>query len=133
MKFTLAWGGGFSPTASQGWTIHFIERTSRYWVDAQAGVKDAVLFETGVQAAWDWANPSEGVRWFTDGERRYGKELWKLASVYLSQGETTTIYPHRKVWRKGLEVAVLHVLLMSPQERAWHVNEGQRVLGKAAC
>jgi hypothetical protein len=26
--------------------------------------------------------------------------------VYLSQGETTTTYPHRKVWRKGLEVAM---------------------------
>jgi hypothetical protein len=40
------------------------------------------------------------------GERRYGKELWKLASVYLKQSETTPDYPYRKVWREGLEVAM---------------------------
>lgn len=40
-----------------------------------------------------------------DGERRYAQQLWKLASVYLSERE----YPkrrHRKVWREGLEVAI---------------------------
>jgi hypothetical protein len=106
MKFTLAWARTFPPAASQGWTIHFIERTSRYWVDAQAGLKDASLFEKGVKAAWDWASPSEWMRWFTDGERRYGKELWTLASVYLPSGETTAAYRYRKVWREGLEVAI---------------------------
>lgn len=46
------------------------------------------------------------IRWFTDGERRYGKALWKLASVYLKQGEAHRNYHHRKVWREGLEVAM---------------------------
>jgi hypothetical protein len=92
--------------AFEGWMIHFIERTSRYWVEAQAGLKNASLFENRVKAAWDWANPSEWIRWFTDGERRYGKALWKLASVYLTQSETTQTYEYRKVWREGLEVAM---------------------------
>jgi hypothetical protein len=106
MKSILALARTFPPERSQGWTIHFIERESRYWVDAQAGLKDASLFETGVTAAWDWANPSEWIRWFTDGERRYGKELWKLASGYLKQCETTQAYEYRKVWREGLEAAM---------------------------
>jgi hypothetical protein len=106
MKFILALARTFPPSESEGWTIHFIERTSRYWIDAQSGLKDGSLFEKGVKAAWDWANPSEWIRWFTDGERRYGQALWHLASVYLPQNETTETYPYRNVWREGLEVAM---------------------------
>jgi hypothetical protein len=106
MKSILAWARTFPPEVSQGWTIHFIERNSRYWVDAQAGLKDVSLFERGVKSAWDWAKPSEWSRWFTDGERRYGKALWMLASVYLPPSETTEAYRYRKVWREGLEVAI---------------------------
>lgn len=106
MKFILAWVRTFPPERSEGWTVHFVERASRYWVDAQAGLKDASLFEKGVKAAWDWASPSEWIRWFTDGERRYAKELWKLASVYLRANEMTQAYAYRKVWREGLEVAI---------------------------
>jgi len=86
--------------------MHFIERNSRYWVDAQAGLKDAALFEQVVNRVWNWANPSQWIRWFTDGERRYGNELWKLASVYLPEKERTQSYGYRKVWREGLEVAI---------------------------
>jgi hypothetical protein len=46
------------------------------------------------------------IRWFTDGERRYGKELWKLASVILKPSEIPANYGHRKVWQFGLEVAM---------------------------
>jgi hypothetical protein len=46
------------------------------------------------------------IRWFTDGERRYGKTLWPLASEYLPERGLATSYPHRKVWREGLEVAM---------------------------
>jgi hypothetical protein len=106
MKYILAWARTFPPAASEGWTIHFIERESRYWIGAQAGLKNAKLFEQGVKSAWDWAEPSTAIRWFTDGERRYSKELWKLASRYLKQNETTPEHPYRKVWREGLEVAI---------------------------
>jgi hypothetical protein len=41
-----------------------------------------------------------------NNRRRYGIELWKLASVYIKPGETTESYKHRKVWREGLEVAM---------------------------
>lgn len=96
----------FPPEASEGWTISFIERKSRYWLEASAGLKAAELFEQGVQRAWQWAEPSAWIRWFTDGERRYGKELWKLASVYLPSHLSRDAYPYRKVWREGLEVAI---------------------------
>lgn len=96
----------FPPEISQGWTIHLIERSSRYWVEAKAGLKDGPLFEQVVKSAWDWAKPSEAIRWFTEVERRYGKERWKLASVYLKKSEKTEAFEYRKVWREGLEVAI---------------------------
>jgi hypothetical protein len=91
---------------SEGWTISFIERDSRYWLEAQVGLKQAKLFEQGVTKAWEWAEASQWIRWFTDGERRYGKELWKLASIYLPRKATTEVYPYRKVWREGVEVVI---------------------------
>ena len=96
----------FPPSASEGWTIHFIERESRYWVDAQAGQRRNELFEKGTTVAWSWAKSAQVIRWFTDGERRYALALWKLASVWLKRGEAHRSYQHRKVWRSGLEVAM---------------------------
>lgn len=106
MKFTLAWARIGPPSESEGWTIHFIERQSRYWVAAHAGQKTARLFRQGTAQAWQWAAPAQFIRWFTDGERRYGKTLWSLASVFLKRRETTPVYQRRKVWRQGLEVAM---------------------------
>ncbi|WP_148216055.1 IS1 family transposase [Acaryochloris marina] len=99
-------GKNLPPWLSEGWTIHFIDRESRYWFEARAGLKDESLFEKSVKAAWDWAKPSSSIRWFTDGERRYSKVLWKLASAYLPRSTTTQAYPFRKIWRAGLEVAM---------------------------
>lgn len=106
MKCTLVWARTFPPEASEGWTLHFIERQSRYWIGAQAGKKQAQLFKQGTQSAWNWAKPAQFIRWFTDGERRYGKALWQRACVYLQSGQAHRDYPHRKVWREGLEVAM---------------------------
>ena len=106
MRFTLVWARTFPPSESEGWTIHFIERESRYWVEAQAGTKMNELFEQGTTKAWAWAKPAAFIRWFTDGERRYGTTLWKQASVYLKAGEAHPDYQGRKVWRQGLEVAM---------------------------
>ena len=105
-KSILAWARTFPPSESEGWTIHFIERNSRYWVAAKAGKKTNALFEQGTAKAWQWANSARFIRWFTDGERRYGKTLWRLASLYLKAKEVHPAYGHRKVWREGLEVAI---------------------------
>lgn len=106
MKFILASGRTFPPAESQGWTIHFIERETRYWVDAQVGQKTNELFKKGTLKAWQWAEPATFIRWFTDGERRYAIELWKLASVLLKFKDAHPDYGYRKVWRVGLEVAM---------------------------
>lgn len=106
MKCTLALARTFPPSSSEGWTIHFIERSSRYWVSAMAGHKDELLFERGTQQAWQWAQACPYIRWFTDGERRYAKALWDLASVYLALRDCPRAYLTRKVWREGLEVAI---------------------------
>lgn len=82
-----------------------IERESRYWVTAQVGKKDELLFETGVQTTWQWAQSAQFIRWFSDGEHRYAQQLWRLVSVWLKRHETSRVYGHRKVWPCGLEVA----------------------------
>ena len=46
------------------------------------------------------------IRWFMDAERRYGKTSWPLTSEYLPDRGLSVSYPHRKVWREGLEVAM---------------------------
>ena len=70
------------------------------------GPKNQQLFELGVKTSWRWAKLCEFVRWFSDGERRYAAELWKLASVRLKYREVCAQYGHLKVWREGLEVAL---------------------------
>jgi hypothetical protein len=62
MKCTLVSARTFPPAASEGWTLHFIERQSRYWITAQAGKKQIQLFEQGTQSAWNWAKPAQFIR-----------------------------------------------------------------------
>lgn len=106
MKFILAWARTFPPSESEGWTLTFFERESRYWVSALAGQKDEDLFNFGTALTWHWAQGAASIRWFTDGERRYGQALWPLASEYLPERGLALSYPYRKVWREGLEVAM---------------------------
>ena len=84
----------------------FIERNSRYWLEAKTGIKNTKLFKEATQTAWTWAEPSQYTRWFTDGERCYAQQLWQIARVYLKSAEVSREYGHRKVWRHGLEVAI---------------------------
>ncbi len=97
----------FPPCQSKGWTINFWERDSRYWLVALAGNKDTHLFQQATHKAWQWARECCFIRWFTDGERRYAQQLWKIASRYLKAGEYSRAYGYRKVWKQGLEVAIL--------------------------
>ena len=106
MKCILAWARTFPPSESEGWTINFLERQSRYWLVALAGKKDESLFEQASHKAWQWAQRCEFIRWFTDGERRYAQELWSIASCYLKASEYSLAYGYRKVWKQGLEVAI---------------------------
>ena len=75
-------------------------------MSAVSGKRDADLFERIVKLTWDWAKDCHSIRWFTDGERRYGNFLWKLAAIWLKAGELPAVYNWRKVWREGLEVAM---------------------------
>jgi hypothetical protein len=54
-------GENLPPERSEGWTISFIERESRFWIEATAGLKNAQLFEGGVKRAWEWAQPSQWI------------------------------------------------------------------------
>ena len=52
MKLTLAWARTFPPSDSEGWTLTFFERESRYWVTALAGEKNEELFDRGTEVTW---------------------------------------------------------------------------------
>ena len=82
-----------------------MERMSRYWINATVGKRTENIIELGTQNAWRWAQGCEFIRWFTDGEQRYANKLWSLASIYLRHHEASHVFPYRKVWRYGLEVA----------------------------
>jgi hypothetical protein len=99
-------GENLPPSRSEGWTINFLERDSRYWITSIVGLKDDELFKKAVKKLWEWGKGAAILRCFTDGERRYGKFLWLLASVYLSNKERVKGYPYRRVWRQGVEVAM---------------------------
>ena len=64
------------------------------------------MFNQGTAITWHWAQGADFIRWFTDGERRYGQALWLLASEYSPERGLALSYPYRKVWREGLEVAM---------------------------
>jgi len=83
-----------------------LERRSRYWLVAVAGKKEAVLFTKATAQAWQWVKDCRFIRWFTDGEKCYAQQLWKIASCYLKVSEFSQAYGYRKVWRQGLEVAI---------------------------
>lgn len=119
MRSTLVCTRTFPPDASEGWTISFIARESGYWIEASCGLKDGKLFEQGVERDWQWSKASDSLRWFTDGERRYGKALWKLASVHLPRSPTSEAFPYRKVWREGLEVAMKVKGAQGKPRREW--------------
>ncbi|PPT07073.1 hypothetical protein CKA32_005298 [Geitlerinema sp. FC II] len=84
----------------------FLERSSGYWVTSASGRREKSLFERIVTQVWNWVQASQSIRWFTDGERRYGQELWNLASVWLDRHSWPVVYDIRKAWREGLEVAM---------------------------
>jgi len=83
-----------------------MERESRYWLTAQVGVKETELFEQGMKNTWQWAEGASFIRLFSDGEPRYGQELWRLANVWLKDRNLPKDYGYRKVWREGVEVAM---------------------------
>lgn len=72
---------------------------------AVAGCKDDNLFREGMELLWNWVMLATSICFFTDGEARYAKCFWQLASVWLKSHETTAEFGRCKVWREGVEVA----------------------------
>jgi len=82
------------PVESEGWTIHFIEQKSRYWVAAQAGQKVGKLFEPITASAWAWAAPGAFGRWFSDGEQRaLGNRVMEACQCAIEDGRGSPWLP----------------------------------------
>ena len=86
MKCTLAWARTFPPLGQQRLDVNLPRARESVLGDRPGGGrKDDDLFRQGTEATWVWAQEAFLIRWFTDGERRYGKTLWPLASEYLPE------------------------------------------------
>ena len=55
-----------SHSVNQNVDSEFYWTWARYWVGAQAGLKDEQLFAPSVETAWNWIKGCEGIRWFLD-------------------------------------------------------------------
>jgi len=87
------------PEASEGWTISL---NGKSLLEAQVGKRKPACLRTQMP---ELGKPAQFIRWFTDGERRYGKALWKPASVYLKQ-EKASALPSSQGVARGFEVAM---------------------------
>jgi hypothetical protein len=83
------------------------------------GNKETELFEQGMENTWQWARGGSFIRLLSDGEPRYGKELWRLASVWLQHQNLPKDYGYRKVWREGVEVAMKIKGSQGKSRRKW--------------
>jgi len=90
---------------SPGWTIHFIERASRYWVEARAGHKANELFEQGTSTAWEWGEPGPVYPMVHGWRTTLWQDLVETGQCLSQRGDNPE-YRRRKVWREGLEVAL---------------------------
>jgi hypothetical protein len=82
-----------------------LERASRYWLCAVVGKRDDQLFCKGMEQLWSWGKQARFMRLFSDGEPRYGSQLWRLAALYLSGLRLPQVFGRRKALPAGIEVA----------------------------
>jgi hypothetical protein len=82
-----------------------LERASRYWLCAVVGNRDEQLFCKGMEQLWSWGKQARFLRLFSDGEPRYGSQLWRLAALYLSGLRLPQVFGRRKTLPAGVEVA----------------------------
>nr|WP_051308981.1 hypothetical protein [Desulfogranum japonicum] len=80
-------GNRTDPSASKGWTVVIIERSSRFIVDQKCGEKNESLFRAVMEKMCDFIDNTGDVTFFSDGERRYGNALFEICSEVLETGK----------------------------------------------
>lgn len=79
---------------SEGWTAVIMDRASRLIVEQRCGEKDAEMFHQVMNTVAAYIKQSDGLRFFSDGEKRYGNWLFTLCSQALYTGKRGVHHKH---------------------------------------
>lgn len=88
-------------SASVGWTIVLIERSSRFLWELNCGKKDETLFRRALEILVKVIEQTDSLSLLTDGERRYGNLLFSICHEIVQDG--TPGRPPKKM-KKGVRV-----------------------------
>ena len=88
---------------SEGWTIMFIERASRFIWEFECGKKDKALFTGVLERLAELIKRTEEFTLVTDGERRYGNILFDLCQEVINTAPEET---PMTVLKKGILVGL---------------------------
>ncbi len=91
------------PEESKGWTIVFMDRTSRFIWEMTCGKKDRALFEKVIETLAEIVEHTDDITLLTDGERRYGNILFEICHELIRTGKPGR---PRKTLKKGVTVRV---------------------------
>jgi len=94
-----------APDQSQGWTIVFMDRATRFIWDIHCGRKKRKLFKQAMQLLCEVIQPTSDLTLLTDGERRYGGLLFESCSDVLRNGKRGR---PKKPLRKGVTGRLKH-------------------------
>lgn len=86
---------------SEGWTIAFIERSSRFIWELKCGNKDKELFSSTLKNLVKIIEKTDDLTLLTDGESRYGNILFELCNEAIRTGKRGR---PRKCLPKGVKV-----------------------------
>jgi hypothetical protein len=86
---------------SEGWTIVFMERSSRFWWELKCGRKDEKLFKSALGLLVQVIEKTGNLTLLSDGERRYGNLLFAICHEVLGDGKPG--HPKKRL-RKGVRV-----------------------------
>lgn len=86
---------------SEGWTIVFMERASRFIWELKCGSKDKALFTITLENLVKVIQKTDDLTLLTDGESRYGNILFELCHEAVHTGKRGR---PKKTLRKGVKV-----------------------------
>lgn len=89
------------PSESEGWTIVYLSRASRFIWELSCGEKDAELFQNAIETLIQVIEQTEDLSIVTDGERRYGNLLFDICQEVVKTGKPGR---PKKTLKKGVKV-----------------------------
>jgi len=101
-----------APDASQGWTVVWMDRATRFIWDMHCGRKNRKMFKKAMRLLCQGIEHTGDLTLLTDGEKRYGSLLCELCSQTLRTGKRGR---PKKTLPQGVKVRLKHT--GSPRHR----------------